>query len=161
MSFIHSPQMCTLDAMLALTRPLHCTLRSSSACERQGQVFNPMRATPFVSVAWLYMLVDWAFLQWKGLTTSITTQISTHHCEMLFWVVFHAIPGACCVSFPWGRGRATASSLFVFAFVDVNFTFSRNWSSCRTTKSCPSGYGNLNRVNICIILIFLVRHFSL
>ena len=63
--------------------------------------------------------------------------------------------------FPWGRGRATASSLFVFAFVDVNFTFSRNWSSCRTTKSCPSGYGNLNRVNICIVLIFLVRHFSL
>ena len=122
---------------------------------------QPNASNSICMLAWLSMLVDWAFLSWKGLTTSITTQISTHHYEMLFWIVFHAIPGGCCVSFPWGRGRATASSLFVFAFVDVNFTFSRNWSSCRTTKSCPSGYGNLNRVNICIVLIFLVRHFSL
>ena len=146
-----SPWLVHFIARYVLHPPVNDKAKSSTRCEQLH----------LSVLAWLYMLVDWAFLQWKGLTTSITTHISTHHCEMLFWIVFHAIPGACCVSFPWGRGRATASSLFVFAFVDVNFTFSRNWSSCRTTKSCPSGYGNLNRVNICIILIFLVRHFSL
>ena len=68
--------------------------------------------------------------------------------------------------FGWSFTRSQAHVVFPFPEDEVELplprclylpSFSRNWSSCRTPKSCPSCYGNLNRVNICI---FLVRPFS-
>ena len=69
--------------------------------------------------------------------------------------------------FGWSFTRSQAHVVFPFPEDEVELplprglylpSFSRNWSSCRTPKSCPSCYGNLNRVNICI---FLVRPFEL